>query len=131
LILLGTTTDGDIFCTRQLTGLANEGTAPPVVGFDHTIYLFLHDRIQAFTMHGESLWEAYASGAIAGGVVTQDGKLVVGGGKVVSLFDAEGHMTILQIFDGEAVCSQPLPCLDGSLYVATEEHLYKLTSGKW
>jgi hypothetical protein len=130
LILMGTTADGILFCTRQLSGRADKGTPPPVIGFDHTLYLLLHDRIQAFTMHGAPLWEGHAGGPIAGGVVTPDGNLLVGGGAILSAFDEGGQRTILRVFDGEAICSQPLPCLDGSLHVATEEYLYRLTPRK-
>lgn len=130
LVLLGTTPDGSILCMRNLSGRTSPGASPPVIGFDHTIYLLLDHRIRAFTRLGSPLWEGHGGGSIAGGVVTLDGKLVVAAGKLISAFDADGHMNIVHSFEGEAICSQPLPCADGSLYVATEDNLYQLIARK-
>jgi hypothetical protein len=130
LVLVGTTPEGSMLCMRNLSGRVSPGASPPVIGFDHTIYLLLDHRISAFTRLGSPLWEGHGGGSIAGGVVTLDGQLVVAAGNLISVFDTEGHMTIVHSFEGEALCSQPLPCADGSLYVATEDNLYRLIATK-
>jgi hypothetical protein len=126
VILLCATPDGELSCARELRGSFGETVSPPLVGFDHTVHLLFRERIKAYTADGLLLWDEHAGAAIAGAVVMADGNLLVAAGGLLEAFDQHGKRTILRTFPGEAVCSQPLPGSDGSLFIATEEYLYEL-----
>ncbi len=129
-VLMVATPEGELSCIREVSGSLPPGTPPPIVSFDHSIYVLQENWVQSFGQRGMPLWKEFAGGDIAGGVVTPDGTLVVAAGSIVSAFDREGKRTILRFFPGEALCSQPLLCSDGSIYVATEDSLYRLIARK-
>ncbi len=121
--LLASTPEGELFCARELRGAFSGTVTPPIVGFDHSIYLLFRERVQAFAPDGLLLWNEYAGGEIGGAVVTPDGSLVVAVGPALECFNKEGERTILQTFPNEALCSQPLLTSGGSILIATEEKL--------
>ena len=54
---------------------------PPVIGYDHRVYITLGDRVLAISQEGETLWNQHSGGAIAGVVVTADNQLLVASGR--------------------------------------------------
>ena len=124
--LLGITPGGELFCDVELPGSFGSTIVPPIVGFDHTLYVLFADRIQALQLDGALLWNVHAGGEIAGAVIMPDGNLLVSAGNLLLKYDHKGERTILATFPGEALCSQPLPGAGEEVFVATEGNLYKL-----
>jgi outer membrane protein assembly factor BamB len=115
---------------------ANEGAivAPPLVGFDHSIYLLTASRAYALDPSGALRWECALDGPLGGAVVTADNRLVVSAGNSVSTFelvtDDDGEESIrrrsLLTIEGQRFGSAPILTPDGLLLVASDEALFCL-----
>ena len=128
--LFACTPEGRLFCSVGLRDGLEAKTPPPIIGFDHTVFVLQGQRVHAFHQTGLPRWSTFGGGQVAGGIVTPDGTLVTTAGSQLSSFDPDGHRTVLRHFPGEALCTPPLLCADGSMYAATEDCLYKLVTGK-
>ena len=104
-----------------------EAAVPPVVGYDHRIYLIGLDRIIALNPDGTGAWQ-HAGAGVAGAVVTADGSLLAARESAVVAYDREGEGRTLLSFSGEGVRTQPVLTSDGRLLVATERHLYAFSA---
>jgi hypothetical protein len=98
--------------------------APPIVGYDHTVYLLSGRQILAVGQHGRLLWQHASSAPIGGAVVTADGQLLVAEGDSVAAFDAEGIRRVLYSIPGHPLVVPPLLTGDGELLVASRDTLY-------
>lgn len=95
---------------------------PPIVGYDHTVYLLTSNRIYAVGDNGKSRWTASVSGGIAGAVITADDYLVVTEGTEVAAYDAKGERTLL--FRGEQFLTPPIISAWGEILVASKSSLF-------
>lgn len=100
-------------------------STPPIVGYDHRVYLVGGDRLLAVGVDGKLLWQR-AGAAIAGAVVTADGHLLVAAGSELLDIAADGAVTVLHATRGDALRTAPVPRGDGEVLVASDEALYCL-----
>jgi hypothetical protein len=101
-------------------------STPPIVGYDHRIYLTEGGRLLAISPEGKTLWENPLAGHVGGAIVTTDDQLIVAVGTQVISFDAAGKGTVLHSFEGEQLQTPPVLTAHGELLVASATKLYCL-----
>jgi hypothetical protein len=98
-------------------------SAPPIVGYDHRVYLLADDRVLSLSLEGQVAWEFLARKRVAGGIITSDDRLIASIGSMVVAFDATGEATILQSLSDDLV-TPPILTENGELLVASSGRLY-------
>ena len=99
---------------------------PPVVGYDHNVYLAFGDSIRAVSPQGEMLWTQHAGGPVGGATVTADDQLLVAAGGMLASWNPKGERTLLFFLEGERWITPPILTGQGRILIATEKHLYCL-----
>jgi len=120
------TPKGEQIVNVDIPVIPGEAYTPPIVGYDHNIYLTLKDRILAIDQQGKVLWRQHAGGTIGGAVVTADDQLLVAAGSAITAFDAKGERKLLHFFEGETLSTPPILTDQGVLLVASQRQLYCL-----
>jgi hypothetical protein len=100
--------------------------APPIVGYDHMVYLLGAQRIVAVSPAGAVLWDRALDGVAAGAVVTADRKLLVTTGAALDVYDAQGRRERLFTAEGDVLVTPAAATPDGDLVVAGRRFLYRL-----
>jgi hypothetical protein len=100
------------------------GDTPPVIGFDHTVYLLAGQHLLAVAPDGKLEWSKQTSGPLIGAVATQD-KLLVAEGNTLSAWTRNGERTVLYTAP-EMFNSSPILTDSGDLLVASRSQLYCL-----
>jgi hypothetical protein len=101
--------------------------APPIVGYNHRVYLVSGDHIRAINPDGTLAWEHLSAKRIAGAVVTADDRLLVSAGSEVASFDEHGERTAL--YDtNEELSTPPILTAADDILVASAQHLFCMTS---
>jgi hypothetical protein len=98
---------------------------PPVIGYDHRIFLTTGDSVLCVSPEGKLLWRQPAGGAVAGMAVTTDDELIVSAGSTLWAFDRSGTRRVLYDFKGDTLLT-PAASLRGGLLVASARKLYRL-----
>jgi hypothetical protein len=101
-------------------------TTPPVVTYDHTVYLLTAQQILSVAPDGKLNWMKTAQGSIAGAIVTADGQLVVSEGSSIVAWNAQGQRRDLCTFPGEQLMTPPVLTQAGELLVAARSRLFCL-----
>ncbi|MBI3774691.1 MAG: hypothetical protein HY273_03910 [Gammaproteobacteria bacterium] len=99
--------------------------APPIVGYDHTVYLLTERAVIAVRADGQLLWNRPAQTQIAGAVVTPDGKLLTADGLELATIDRDGKRAVL-FRAQETLVTAPLMAGDGRILVASAKTLFLL-----
>lgn len=103
-------------------------SVPPVIGYDHRIYVSTRDTVICIGPEGQLLWRQSAGGAIAGMAVTADDHLVVAAGSALIFFNAKGDRQLIRDFTGESLRTPPAGVRGGDLMVASARKLYRVTA---
>jgi len=120
------TPEGERIVNVEIPSIADDVYAPPVIGYDHRVYIMLGDRVMAISPEGETLWQQHAGGTIAGAFVTADNQLLVSAGSILYAFDDQGERRILCYFADETLLTPPILTERGRLLVASDRHIYCL-----
>lgn len=104
--------------------------APPVIGYDHRIYLVSTSWAVAISPEGKIVWEREISGPAAGAGVTADDRLLVAAGDMVIAFHANGEPETLARFTGDKLITYPVLTAHQQILVASQQTLYCLESGQ-
>lgn len=96
---------------------------PPIVGYDHTVYLVNARQITAISPTGQVLWQREGAGGIRGGFVTADDRLVTTEGSQIAAWNRAGERQLIHDC-GDALVTPPILSAEGCLYVASGSHLY-------
>jgi hypothetical protein len=120
------TPEGERLYSFQLPPGISDVSSPPIVGYDHTVYLLAGQHILAVAPDGKLDWSKPAAGTIAGAVVTADDQLLVSEGNAVTAWSRESERRVLYTFP-EALSTPPVLTETGDLLVASQLHLYCLT----
>jgi hypothetical protein len=100
--------------------------APPIVGYDHTVYLLAGRLILAVGQNGKLLWQHSASAPIGGAVAMADGRLLVAEGDAVAVFDGEGGRRVVYSIPGHPLMAAPILTSGGELLLLTRDTLYSV-----
>ncbi len=96
---------------------------PPVIGYDHSVYLVSEGAIVSLGPDGKLRWQRSTAGHCAGAIVTADDRLVTSEGSQLAAWDAEGKRQVL--FDcGEKLATPPVLTPAGDLIVASDAHMF-------
>jgi len=99
---------------------------PPIITYDHRVFLIKDDYLVAFNAGGHCVWEYQTDNPIAGAVVTAENQLLMSDGSELGVFEANGHYRTLYKFKGESLQTPPTLTSSGELVVATDKKLYCL-----
>lgn len=116
------TPEGKRVLRVPLPGDTGNLVQPPVVGYDHRIYLLTKEAVTGYSPTGERLWRTPVPGGIAGGGVTLDGMLLVTAGADIAAIDPAGKLERLYRIEGESITTPPV-------YTAHREVLLGTTRG--
>jgi len=100
---------------------------PPIVGYDHRVYLAAMNTILAFNADGSPAWQHAMQGPIGGAAVTPDHKLLVAAGSELAILDAQGQTIGEQRFPGEALTTVPVLTQDG-LLIGSQSRVHSLVA---
>lgn len=103
---------------------------PPIIGYDHRVYLIADKRLLAFNSSGDCIWECKTQSEIGGAAITADNQLLVSIGSELAVFDANCKYKTLYDFKGESLQTPPTLTSNGELLVASRNKLYCLTLRK-
>lgn len=96
---------------------------PPIVGYDHTVYVVSAQQILAVAPDGKVRWQRAGKGRISGAVAAANDLLVASEGTQVAAWDLEGERRVLHDFNDE-LATPPVLAPDGLLYAASRSYLY-------
>jgi hypothetical protein len=99
---------------------------PPIIGYDHRVYLIADKRLLAFSPSGDCIWECKTQSEIGGATITADNQLLVSMGGELAVFDANCKYKTLYEFKGESLQTPPTLTSNGELVVASRNKLYCL-----
>jgi hypothetical protein len=103
---------------------------PPIIGYDHCVYLLSDKRLMAFNSRGDFIWEYKTQSNIEGAVITADNQLLVTIGSELGAFEANGRYKTLCEFKGESLQTPPTLTSNSELLVASRSKFYCLTLRK-
>jgi hypothetical protein len=99
---------------------------PPIVGYNHRVYVLGADRMLAINPDGKLAWVRPVNGQRGGAVITADDQLLVSDGRDLAVFNQEGQRSVLSSFDNETLFTPPVLTASGEILVASERRLYLL-----
>jgi hypothetical protein len=99
---------------------------PPVIGYDHRVYLTTGDSVVCVSPEGKILWRQAAGGPVAGMAVTPDDELIAAAGSALVSFGLDGTRHVLYDFKGDTLVTPPASVKGGGLLVASAKKLYRL-----
>jgi hypothetical protein len=114
----------------SLRGDMGELLAPPILGYDHRVFLVSASRAVALDPAGKQLWEAGFTGRATGASISADGHLLVSTGAQITAFDERGQGLAVHMFPGESLTSAPILTAKEELLVTSRSHLYCLRAGR-
>jgi len=101
---------------------------PPVIGFDHHIFLITSGRVLCLDGGGSVKWGDGTKNNPGGAIVTPDNLLLVSEGSSLLVFGADGERSVLATLEGETLCTPPVLTDRGELLVAGQRRLTCLTA---
>lgn len=120
--------DGKLISKTRIESITNNYLTPPVVDFDHNVYVRYENRITALNETGTVLWEQYVQKPFAG-ICASSAMLLCAEGNLLTAFDKQGERKFIFNFEGETLSTTPV-LIDTKIYAATTSHLYCLTPKK-
>ena len=121
------TQEGDQIYGSVLPPQTPEPEAPPIVAYDHSVFLLTANQIISLGTDGKIDWTRSTTGPIAGAIVTPDGHLVVTEGDSVTSWDKKGERELLFATGGDRLLAPPVLNGDGEILVVSSAHLYCLS----
>jgi outer membrane protein assembly factor BamB len=119
------TQEGTLVYTFEFPAGTPALTAPPIVAYDHRVYLTAGSQILALGADGRLDWSRSAAAPVAA-VALPDGRLLTAEGEWIAVWDAAGKRTALFQAPGEGFETAPVPTASGDILAATGAHLYCL-----
>jgi hypothetical protein len=100
--------------------------APPIVGYNHMVYLIGQNYVFAVAQDGKLEWSRQAAAPIAGAVVTSDDQLLTSEGSQVVAWNLKGERHVLHNFP-EELSTAPILTKNGELFVASHASVFCAT----
>ncbi len=121
------TNDGKRLMSYVLPQDMRVSTAPPIVSYNHRIYILGTDRVLAISPNGRLDWVRSLKTTHSSAVVTADDQLLVSDGNELIAFDEAGKRRVLQTFANDILTTPPVLLSGGEILVASERQLYCLS----
>ncbi len=102
---------------------------PPLIGYDHRVYILGARRILAVAETGAAEWMYETADKITGAAITGDDRLLASIGSKLVRFTAEGRAATLRDFPGESLLTAPTFNERGELVVMSNHALHCLWRG--
>lgn len=118
------TPDGERTTATALPEEAAGADDPPVIGYDHRVYIRGSDRVYAYSPAGELLWRSARGPKAAGMAITANDRLLLAAGNLVFWLDSAGRAHGIRAVDNERLQTAPVLTGDGKLLVAGRSHLF-------
>lgn len=104
-----------------------EGTyTPPIIGYNHQVYILLGDRIMAISPKGDVRWTERVGVPISGAVVTANDRLLVSAGAYLFAFGVDGTRTVVFGLEDGEWATPAIVTERGRLLAASKQYLYCL-----
>jgi len=95
---------------------------PPIIGYDHTVYLIFDDKLMRVSIDGNS--EIVPIPDFVGAITTVDNMLLIATKTELKSLLKNRGMESLMSFKGEEIISAPQFSDDGRLWLATDKNIY-------
>lgn len=102
---------------------------PPLIGYDHRVYVLGARRILGIAETGAAEWMYETADKISGAAITGDDKLLASIGSKLVRFTAEGRAATMREFPGESLLTAPAFNDRGELVVMSNHSLHCLWRG--
>jgi hypothetical protein len=99
--------DGQRLLSSALPQDMRVNPTPPMVSYNHRIYILGADRVIAIAPSGKLAWVRPLKTAHAFAVVTADDQLLVSDGSELVVFDEAGKRRVLQTFADDVLATPP------------------------
>jgi hypothetical protein len=99
-------------------------TTPPIVGYDHTVYLQTSQTLSARDASGRVLWHKRMSARVAGAGVSTDDRLVAAVGSELLAVGTKGDAARLATPGPGDLVTAPVMSAAGEIFVASSDTLY-------
>ncbi len=121
---------GDLLVDTELPVENQLNSVPPVIGYNHDIFIVFDNQVLAFTEDGKLKWQTFTDGKTGGAIVTSDNKLLLSEGSTISRFDENGERQFIFQFPGENITTCPVITKNNNIIVAAGGNIYLLTPRK-
>jgi hypothetical protein len=125
------TPDGEQLVDARLPAPLDQADTPPIIGYDHRVYLVTPQHIAAFDTRGSMIWLRPALKKFGGATITAGDKLLGSDGGDVIYFGPTGQRVAVvhldldeEAEDEESLSTPPILTKSGRLLVASGTHLY-------
>jgi len=118
---------GELATTFELPFSFGQITMPPIIGYDHQVYIIGDNKILSVNSEGRLVWQTSLEKKINGAVVTTNEQLLVSTESEILAFDAKSQKRTLFTFSNNDIQTSPVLTLNGEFLLATKKHLYCLT----
>lgn len=100
---------------------------PPVIGYDHTVYLLGMNSVTAVAQDGKISWTYTPKGRVAGAMSLPPSSLLVAAGGQILELNAEGNAMVVHDFAGESLTTSPVLFGADQLLATTQNYVYCLS----
>jgi len=118
--------DGTRMLEYPLPADFGEPAAPPIIGYDHSVYLLSSSQILALEGNGTFAWQRKSAGDFIGGIISSDNRLLVSESSRITAYDKKGDVESIFEFGQEKLSTPPAMREDGAILVAGEKFLFCL-----
>ncbi|MFH1022043.1 MAG: PQQ-binding-like beta-propeller repeat protein [Planctomycetota bacterium] len=111
--------DGELLCNYSLP----EGYTvkhPPIIGYDHSVYLLAGEKIIAVASDGNTRWSRSTGRQLSGAVVTADNQLFVSEGNELVAYNLKGERRVVHLFEEQLVTAPVI--IDGNRILVASDH---------
>jgi hypothetical protein len=120
------TQQGELLVDTVIPVEGQLNSIPPVISFNHDIFLIFKDRVFSYREDGKLKWQTLTDGNTAGAVVTSNNKLLLSEGSMINELDETGERQPIFQFPGEVLTSPPVITSENEIIAATEGNIYLL-----
>ena len=122
--------EGELLVDTKIPVEDKQNLVPPIVAYDHSIFLVFNDRVFSYTEDGKLRWQTFTTGETGGAVVTSDNKLLLSEGEYIMQIDESGERQFIFQFPGERLTTPPIVNVNNEIIAATESSIYLLSPQK-
>lgn len=116
---------GNLISDVEINPLRNDFLTPPVIDFEHNVFIRYEDRILAIEPYGSVLWEQNIQKPLSG-FNSAKNYLLTSEGNILTALDKNGERKFIHHFEDEELTTAPLLTNSNEILVTTQNFLYCL-----